>query len=319
MIKRILGNSDLEITVIGFGAWAIGGGNWAFAWGSQDDNQSIKTIHKALDHGINWIDTAAVYGLGHSEKIVAKALKGTNYNPYVFTKCGLKWDEKGATERTLSRERVLKEVEDSLRRLEVDVIDLYQIHWPTTNDAIKEAWETMAEIKEKGLVKNIGVSNFSVDQIKLAEEIAPVASLQPPYSMIFPQVADEILPYCRAQNIGTIIYSPMASGLLTGKMTKERIENMPEDDWRKRNDRFQEPKLSFNLNLASLLTRIGQNYGSSAGAVAVAWTLLNPAVTAAIVGMRKPDQVDDVVKGGDLKLDPEDINRINAFLKDIPS
>ena len=281
-----LGESNLYLSPIGFGAWAIGGGDWQYAWGPQEDSESIAAIHRALDLGINWVDTAAVYGLGHSEEIVGQALKQTTARPYVFTKCGMLWDENRKINQSLKSIR--REVEDSLRRLQVDVIDLYQIHWPVPDEEVEEGWEAMAEIQREGKVKHIGASNFNVAQLRRAQKIAQVTSLQPPYSMINRSIEAEILPFCSEYNIGVINYSPMQSGLLTGKMTSERIANMPADDFRKTTKQFQEPRLSRNLDLAALLAQIGSRHDVSAGVIAIAWTLHHPAVTAAIVGAPQP-------------------------------
>ena len=317
MKKNKLGNSDMEITEIGFGAWAIGG-SWAFGWGPQDDSDSVATIHEALERGINWIDTAPVYGLGRSEEVVSKALKETSYDPYVFTKCGLVWNEKGKVSGVLKEDSIRKEVEDSLRRLSVDVLDLCQIHWPNPPGDLEEAWETLAKLQEQGKIRYIGVSNFDVDQIKRAEKIAPVTSLQPPYSLVFPEVEDEILPYCHKQGIGVINYSPMASGLLSGKMSKERFASLPADDWRHKSPYFAKDRLDRNLALAELLKEIGKEHSRTAGEVAIAWTLLNPAVTAAIVGMRSPDQVDGVIHAADLELTDDNLQAIQDFLAENP-
>jgi len=311
---RQLGNSDLHLTRVGFGAWAIGGGNWEFAWGAQDDDESVKTIERALDLGINWIDTAAIYGLGHSEEIVAKALKHVTKKPYVFTKCSMRWTEDRKIYRSLKSGSLQQEVEASLARLRVDTIDLYQVHWPNPEDEIEEGWEALARFKEQGKVRYIGVSNFNVSQIKRAQAIAPVTSLQPPYSLLNRAVESEILPYCLGQGIGVINYSPMASGLLTGKMTAERIEKMPDDDWRKRSPNFKEPKLSRNLKLVELLREIGSAYGAEPGAVAIAWTLQNPAITAAIVGARRPGQVDGTIGAATLQLQAPEVARIDDFI-----
>ena len=314
MDKKRLGNSDMDITRIGLGTWAIGG-TWKYGWGNQDDDNSIKTIRAAIDTGINWIDTAPVYGLGHSEEIVGKALKEISQKPYVFTKCTKVWDANGTVTDTMRSASLRKEVEESLKRLRVDVIDLYQIHWPFPDDQIEEGWETLAKLKDEGKVRSIGVSNFSVQQLRRAEKIAPVTSLQPPYNLIRQNVADEILPYCLKQNIGVICYSPMASGLLSGKMSTERIDDMDPSDWRKKSDDFTEPGLSRNLSLQALLGEIGKQYGNTAGETAIAWTLLHPAVTGSIVGMRRPDQIKGVVNAGTMALSAEDIGRIDAFLK----
>lgn len=317
MKKKILGNSNMEITRLGLGAWAIGG-SWTFGWGYQDDTESIKTIHKALDSGINWIDTAPVYGLGHSEEVVARALKGTDYKPYIFTKCSLVWNEKGKVSGVLKKESVRKEVEDSLRRLNLEVLDLCQIHWPNPDADIEEGWETLAELKREQKIRYIGVSNFSVEQLKRVQKIAPVTSLQPPYSLVFPEVEEDVLPFCLDQGIGVINYSPMASGLLSGKMSKDRFAALPADDWRHKNPHFGGERLNRNLAQAELLKKIGSGYGVTAGEVAIAWTLLNPAVTAAIVGMRKPDQVEGVIHAADISLSGDDIKAINGFLSENP-
>lgn len=314
MQTRPFGNTDMQITPIGFGAWAIGGGEWAGGWGPQDDEQSIATINRALDLGINWIDTAAVYGLGRSEEVVARAIQGRSEKPYVFTKCSLVWDENRKVSNILKADSIRKECEDSLRRLRTDVIDLYQIHWPDPDPDIEEGWSTLAELQKEGKVRWIGVSNFNVEQLKRAQAIAPVSSLQPPYHLLKPEVEEEILPYCLEQGIGVINYSPMASGLLTGKMTRERIENLPEDDWRKGNENFTEPKLSRNLELANLLREIGDRHNKSAGVVAIAWTLRHSAVTGAIVGARRPDQVDEIVDAAEFRLTDEEIAEIEVFV-----
>jgi aryl-alcohol dehydrogenase-like predicted oxidoreductase len=312
---RPLGNSDLHLTPIGYGAWAIGGGNWEFAWGAQDDNESVKTIERAIDSGINWIDTAAVYGLGHSEEIVAKALKNVHTKPYVFTKCSMRWNANRQIYHSLKAASLKEELENSLRRLEVDTIDLYQIHWPDPEGEIEEGWETLAKFKEQGKVRYICVSNFSVKQMKRAQKIAPITSLQPPYSILRRDIEAEILPFCQQNNIGVINYSPMVSGLLTGKMTAERIKSLPEDDWRKRNANFIEPKLSRNLKLVELLREIGKAHGVEPGVVAIAWTLHHQAITAAIVGARRPDQVDGVLPAATFRLNEEEFVRIGKFLK----
>jgi aryl-alcohol dehydrogenase-like predicted oxidoreductase len=311
---RQLGNSDLHLTRVGFGAWAIGGGNWEFAWGAQDDQESVKTIERALDLGINWIDTAAIYGLGHSEEIVAQALKHASKKPYVFTKCSMRWMPDRKIYRSLKAGSLQEEIEASLARLRVDTIDLYQIHWPDPVDEIEEGWEMLAKFQQQGKVRYIGVSNFNVEQIKRVQKIAPVTSLQPPYSLLNRDVEAEILPYCLEQNIGVINYSPMSSGLLTGKMTAERIETMPDDDWRKRSANFKEPKLSRNLKLVELLREIADKHGVEPGVVATAWTLANPAVTAAIVGARRPDQVNGTIAAAGFVLEREEVKKIGEFL-----
>ncbi len=313
METRILGNSQLSITRLGFGAWALGGSNWTYSWGPQDDNESIAAIHRALDSGINWIDTAAVYGLGHSEEVVARALRGITSRPYVFTKCQLCWNEKREIYGSLKADSIRLECENSLRRLQVERIDLYQIHWPDPDSDIEEGWETLVRLQEEGKVRYIGVSNFNIEQIRRAEKIAPVTSLQPPYSLVRPGVAKEILPYCLNQNIGVIVYAPMMSGLLTGAMTRERIASLPEEDWRRRSLEFREPKLTKNLLIVEKLREIGNRYGVTAGTIAIAWTLSNPAVTGAIVGARNAGQVDGFISAGDLKLTEDEIHELDEF------
>ncbi|MBL1200374.1 MAG: aldo/keto reductase [Nostoc sp. GBBB01] len=318
MQTKQLGNSELQITPIGFGAWAIGGGGWTFGWGAQDDEESIAAINRALDLGVNWIDTAAVYGLGHSEEIVAKALKGRSHRPYIFTKCSLIWDEKGKISNSLKADSIQREVEASLRRLDVETIDLYQIHWPNPDPEIEEGWTTLAKLKDEGKVRYIGVSNFNVQQLQRAQKIAPVTSLQPPYSLVKRDVEKEILPFCKENNIGVIVYSPMQSGLLTGKITPERVANFPDDDWRKNNTEFQEPRLSRNLKLVEILRHIGEKHGRSPGEVAIAWTLNNPALTGAIVGARNPQQVEGIIGAGELRLNQQELDEIEAFIRENP-
>jgi aryl-alcohol dehydrogenase-like predicted oxidoreductase len=316
METRKLGNSDLHITRVGYGAWAVGGSGWQFAWGSQDDNDSIAAIHRSLELGVNWIDTAAVYGLGHSEEIVARALKSwPGPRPYVFTKCGLRWNEKGEVQKVSNASSIRREVEDSLRRLAVDVIDLYQIHWPPDPDSpqLEEGWSTLADLKREGKVRWIGVSNFSVEQLRRAQAIAPVTSLQPRFSLVHREVENEILPYCLNEGIGVIVYSPMASGLLTGGMTRERASNLAKDDWRKSHPDFNEPDLSRNLALVDRLRSIANRHGRSVGEVAIAWTLHNPAVTAAIVGARNASQAEGVMRAGELSLSNEAMSEIEPF------
>ncbi|QKQ74421.1 aldo/keto reductase [Nostoc sp. TCL240-02] len=318
MQTKQLGNSELHITPIGFGAWAIGGSGWAFGWGAQEDQESIEAIDRALDLGVNWIDTAAIYGLGHSEEVVAKALKGRTSRPYIFTKCSMIWDEKGEIGRSLKADSVRREVEASLRRLDIETIDLYQIHWPNPAPEIEEGWTTLAKLKDEGKVRYIGVSNFNVEQLKRIQETAPVTSLQPPYSLVKRDVENEILPFCKENNIGVIVYSPMQSGLLTGKMTSERVANLPDDDWRKQSTEFQEPRLSRNLKLVEVLQDIGDQHDRSAGEVAIAWTLNNPAVTAAIVGARNPKQVEGIIAAGEFRLNQQELDQIAAFLRENP-
>jgi aryl-alcohol dehydrogenase-like predicted oxidoreductase len=314
MDKRWLGNSDLQITRLGMGAWAIGGPGYKFSWGPQDDKDSIAVIRKALESGINWIDTAAVYGLGHSEEVVARALEGIPNRPYIFTKCSRVWDERRELSGSLKAESLRRECEASLRRLKVDTIDLYQIHWGQPDQDIEEGWTTLAKLKEEGKVRYIGLSNFNVNQMKRAQAIAPITSLQPPYSMLYRDVEKEILPFCAEQNIGVIVYAPMRSGLLSGAMTRERAGALPDNDWRHRDADFQEPKLSRNLQLVDLLRSIGKQHGGSPGAVAIAWTLRHPAVTAAIVGLRRPEQVSGIIGAAALRLSSEEVGEIDHFL-----
>ncbi|MDB6128319.1 MAG: hypothetical protein JWM35_2215 [Verrucomicrobia bacterium] len=303
------------ITPVGFGSWAIGGAGWQFGWGKQNDEASVAAIHRALELGVNWIDTAAVYGLGHSEEIVARALATwEGPRPYVFTKCGLQWDAQGQTQRVLGAASIRRECEDSLRRLKVDVIDLYQIHWPVENmQTQEEAWSTMAQLQDEGKVRWIGVSNFDVAQMMRAQTIAPITSLQPRYSLVHTEIEPEILPFCREEGIGVIVYSPMASGLLTGAMTRERIAHLPEDDWRKHSPDYNEPRLSAHLALVERLRLIGARHHVSPGAVAVAWTLLHPAVTAAIVGARKPEQVVEIIDAAKISLNPTELREIETL------
>ncbi len=312
MKKHKLGNSDFEITPIGVGAWAMGGGGWQWSWGPQDDNKSMEAIHRALDAGVNWIDTAAVYGLGHSEEVVAQALRDRSPHPYVFTKCERVWNNKGEITGSLKAESIRRECEASLRRLKIDVIDLYQIHWPEPDSDIEEGWTEMAKLKEEGKVRYIGVSNFNVAQMQRAQEIAPITSLHPPYSMLAREVEEQILPYARKNNIGVIVYSPMHSGLLTGAMTRRRIATFSPDDWRRRNPDFQEPALSRNLRLVELLREIGDRHGRNPGEVAIAWTLYNPAVTAAIVGVRSSSQVDGILGAADFRLNDSEFQEIES-------
>lgn len=317
MEKRQLGTSNLHITPIGIGAWAMGGGGWKFGWGAQDDNDSIAAINEALDHGVNWIDTAAVYGLGHSEEVVARALASRprdHHRPYIFTKCERVWDKAGNIGGSLKAESIRNECEASLRRLKIEAIDLYQIHWPQPDEDIEEGWQELARLKEAGKVRNIGVSNFNADQMKRAQKIAPITSLQPPYSMINRGVEAEILPHAKANHIGVIAYSPMASGLLTGTMTRERVASFADDDWRKREPIFTEPQLTRNLALAEKLKNIGHHHGRTAGEVAIAWTLRNPAVTAAIVGVRNRHQVSGVIGALDFRLTDAEFEEINRAL-----
>jgi len=313
METKTLGNSDLRITPIGFGAWAIGG-DWEFGWGPQDDGQSVAAIHRALELGMNWIDTAAVYGLGHSEEVVARALQGwRGQRPYVFTKCGRIWNAQGKVDYSLRRESIRRECEASLRRLKTDLIDLYQIHWPAEdlNETI-EGWSTLLALQMEGKVRWVGLCNASVEEMEKLQSVAHITSLQPPYSLIRRGVETAQLPWCQKENVGVIVYSPMASGLLTGKMTRERISALPKTDWRTRNDQFKEPKLSENLKLVDRLRTVGTQHGRSPGEVAIAWTLRNPAVTGAIVGARNPKQVDGIIGAMDFRLTTSQIEEIEG-------
>jgi aryl-alcohol dehydrogenase-like predicted oxidoreductase len=315
MNLKKLGNSDLAITPIGFGAWAIGGNGWEFGWGAQDDADSVAAIHRALELGVNWIDTAAIYGFGHSEKVVAKALKSwKGQRPYVFTKCGMVAREDGSVDYCIKPDYIIAECEASLKRLETDVIDLYQIHWPSDDiGEIEAAWQAMNKLRQDGKVRWVGVSNFSVQELQEAQKVAPVTSLQPPYSLINREVEHQILPYCLQQSIGTIVYSPMGSGLLTGAMTRERIEKLPDDDWRAKKPPFQEPQLTRNLAIAATLKQIGERRNLSAGQIAIAWTLHNVAVSGAIVGARNPGQVDGVMSVMDLSLSKDEVFEIESI------
>jgi len=313
MNTKKLGNSDLSITSLGLGTWAIGGSGWEFAWGQQDDRQSILAIREALDAGVNWIDTAAVYGLGHSEEIVARALEGVREKPYVFTKCSMVWNERGEIGHSLKADSVRRECEASLRRLRVERIDLYQVHWPNPEAEIEEGWTALARLKEEGKIRHLGVSNFSVAQMNRCQAIAPITSLQPPYSLLDRRVEALVLPFAAREHIGVIAYSPMASGLLTGAMTRERIDALPVDDWRKSSPNFQEPLLTRNLGLIRLLRDIGVRHGYSPAEVAVAWVLRHPAVTGAIVGARKPGQFKGVAGASRLQLCMREIDEIDGF------
>jgi aryl-alcohol dehydrogenase-like predicted oxidoreductase len=312
MQTRQLGNSDLMITPLGIGAWAIGGGGWAFGWGPQDDGDSFGAIRAGLDAGLNWIDTAAVYGLGHSEEVVARALEGVSPRPYVFTKCARIWDENRQIGKCLKRESIRRECEDSLRRLRTEVIDLYQIHWPEPPEDIEEGWETLIRLKEEGKIRWAGVSNFSRAQMETISKHGLPTSLQPPYSLVSPEIEEDILPYCGGNNIGVIVYSPMRNGLLSGKMTKERVAQFPEDDFRRRSPHFQEPNLSRNLALVEKLREIGDRHGRTPGEVAIAWTLRRPEVTAAIVGLRNADQLKGVIGAAGFRLSAAELDEITA-------
>ena len=318
MKTRQFGNTDMHITPIGFGSWAVGGGGYQFGWGPQDDGESITAINHALDLGINWIDTAAVYGLGHAEEVVARALKDRSERPYIFTKCTRVWNDRGEISGNLKPQSIKRECENSLRRLQTDVIDLYQVHWPNPEQDIEEGWSAMAELKREGKVRYIGVSNFDVSQMRRAMGIAPISSLQPPFSLVKPDIQNEILPFCHDHNIGVIVYSPMASGLLTGSMTRERIAKLPDDDWRKRDPEFQEPRLSRNLELVEALNEIAFVHNVTPGVVAIAWALQHPGVTGAIVGTRRPEQVDGIIPAAEFQLTGSEAAQIEDFLREHP-
>jgi aryl-alcohol dehydrogenase-like predicted oxidoreductase len=307
-----LGQTGLEITRVGFGAWAIGGGGWEFGWGPQDDRESIEAIHHAIEQGINWIDTAAAYGFGRSERTVGRALEGVAERPYVFTKCSLLEGPGRTVAHSLKRDSILREAEASLARLGIDAIDLYQIHWPIPDEDIEEGWRALADLHDEGLVRHIGVSNFDVDQLQRIQQIAPVETIQPQYSLIEREAEAELLPFAEREGIGAIVYSPMGSGLLTGRMTRERIENLADDDWRKRDGRFNEPQLSQNLALVARLEAVADRHDTTPGAVAVAWTLRHPAVDGAIVGFRRSDQVDPILPAANLELTDQDIADIEG-------
>jgi aryl-alcohol dehydrogenase-like predicted oxidoreductase len=314
MEKRKLGDSDLMITPLGVGAWAMGGGGWEYGWGDQDDQASIAAIRAALEAGWNWIDTAAVYGLGHSEEVVGRALEGLAARPYVFTKCARSWDAEGRIGHCLKRDALRRECEASLRRLKVDVIDLLQLHWPDPVEDMEEGWETLVRLKEEGKIRWAGVSNFSAAQLRQVGRLGRVTSLQSPYSIISPELEQETLPHCLAEGIGVLVYSPMKSGLLSGNMTAGRIAAMPDNDFRKRAPEFREPRLGRNLALAELLRKIGGRYGRTPGEVAIAWCLRHPAVTGAIVGVRSAAQLQGVAGAAGLRLDPADLDAIGAFM-----
>lgn len=316
-----LGRSDLEITRIGFGAWAIGG-EWMFGWGPQDDQDSIATIQRAVERGINWIDTAAAYGLGHSEAVVARALRDIprRERPYLFTKCTLVWDEHNTVTHSLRPESLRREADASLRRLETDCIDLYQMHWPVWRmsppdydpGSLEEGWSTLVALQREGKVRHIGICNADNDQLARLEKIAPVTSNQPPYSIVRREIEERTLPFCEQHGIGVLVYSPMQSGLLTGTMTRERITALPETDWRRKGNYFQEPLLTQALATVERLKNVGKRYGRSPGAIAIAWTLRHPAVSGAIVGARRPDQVDGIIHAADVRLTAADVREIEG-------
>jgi len=307
-----LGSTGMEITRVGFGAWAIGGGGFEWSWGSQEDEDSIAAIHRALELGVNWIDTAAQYGFGHSEAIVGRAIASLAERPYIFTKGGQPKGPGGATLHDLTRDGLRRELEESLVRLGLEAVDLHQIHWPIPDEQIEEGWAALAEFRDEGLTRHIGVSNFSVEQLRRVQGTAPVETLQPPYSLIAREAEEEILPFAEREGIGVIVYSPMGSGLLSGSMSRERIDALPDDDWRRRSPEFREPRLSEHLKLVERVEAVAERHSVTPGAVAVAWTLRNPAVDGAIVGFRRPDQVDPIVVAANLELSGEDVAEIEA-------
>lgn len=313
MRKRKLGYTDLELTTVGLGAWAIGG-PWLFGWGVQDDTDSVNTIRAALDEGINWIDTAAIYGLGHSEEVVGKALKQMSEKPIIATKCGLRWSSESQRIPILKRESIREECHASLKRLGVEVIDLYQIHWNQPEEDIEQAWEELAKLVEEGKIRYIGVSNFNVEQLKRIQRIAPVASLQPPYSMLHREVEDELLGFCEENNIGVIVYSPMQRGLLTGKFSAEHLASLADDDHRKTNPDFQEPQFGATLELVEQLRPIAEKNTRSLAQLAISWVLRRSEVTAAIVGARKPEQIKETAAASDFELGEDDIKEIECLL-----
>ncbi|HEX4203770.1 MAG TPA: aldo/keto reductase [Ktedonobacteraceae bacterium] len=317
MEVRELGNTGMQIAPIGLGTWAIGGEGWAKGWGPQDDNDSIATIHRAIDLGVNWIDTAAIYGVGHAEEVVGRALKGRAERPFVFTKGGRVATDDGI-QGVLKGDSIRKEVEASLRRLQIDAIDLYQIHWPQPDQDIEGAWEAMVDLQQQGKIRYLGVSNFNVSQMDRLQAIAPISSLQPPYSLLKRGIEDAVLDYCQEHAIGVIAYAPMASGILTGKMTRERLQSMPESDWRRHDSEFTEPRLTRNLALVDQLRVIGAHHKSTPAQVAVAWVLRHPAVTGAIVGGRHPEQIETIIGAANLTLDDADIAALEDFLEKHP-
>jgi aryl-alcohol dehydrogenase-like predicted oxidoreductase len=314
MQTRTLGCSDLLLSTVGFGTWAAGGPNWKAGWGPQEDSDSIAAIRRALDLGVNWIDTAAVYGLGHSEVVTGQALKGLSKRPLIATKCGRVQDASGNLTGDLKRASVLKECDASLKRLGIDCIDLYQMHWPEPDADIEEGWSAMAELVKAGKVRWLGASNFNVAQLKRAQKIHPVASLQPPYSMLRRDIEAEILPYCESQNIGILCYSPMQTGLLTGTFSKERLAALPANDWRHNSPRFKEPQLSQSLAKVDELKKVAARLNISMGQLAIAWVLRKPIVTSAIVGARRPQQIEETAPGGDVVLNAAALKEIEGIL-----
>jgi len=313
MQKRQLGNTDMHLTTVGLGTWAMGG-PWQFGWGPQDDEEAVAAIVTALDQGINWIDTAPAYGLGHSEELVGQALRQTKHKPYIATKCGLLWNDKKEKVSCLQRDSIRRECHASLERLGIETIDLYQMHWPDPDQEIEGAWEEMAMLVEEGKVRYIGVSNYSVAQLERVGKIAPVASLQPPYSMLHREVEDELLAYCAERGIGVVVYSPMQRGLLTGKFSPERLATLAQDDHRLKHPDFQEPRFSATLAMVEQLKKIAQRHGHTCAQLAISWVLRRAEVTAAIVGARRPDQITETVQAGHWNLSADDIAEIEQLL-----
>ena len=318
MRTRQLGNSDLHLSMVGFGAWAIGGGDWAFGWGPQEDRQSVGAIHRALDLGVNWIDTAAIYGLGHSEEVVARALEGLGHEVMVATKCGLRWRDNGSVYGSLTGASVREEVENSLRRLKLEVIDLYQVHWPNPDAQIEEGWGVMPQLVKEGKIRYAGVSNFSVEQMRRAQAIHPITSLQPPYSMIDRAVEQEILPFCAEHDIGVVAYSPLQCGLLTGAFDQQRLGRLAPGDWRRKNQCFREPLFAKIMELVRRLEPVaGAAGGQTLARLAIAWVLRQSPVTAAIVGARSPAQIEETAPAGDWELDPDEQAEVEAILEQV--
>lgn len=313
MKTRTLGWTDLELSEVGFGAWAIGGGGWAFGWGEQDDSESIAAIRRGLELGINWIDTAAVYGLGHSEEVVARAIEGMRDDVILATKCSLVWDDQGSIGSSLRADSVIRECEASLKRLKTDVIELYQIHWPNDDEHIEEGWEAIGRLKEQGKIRYAGVSNFLVSHMQRAQQIHPIASLQPPYSMLRRGIEQETLTYCAENSIGVVAYSPMQAGLLTGKFDKSRVA---EDDWRQKVDEFKDPNLGINLEFVDQLRPIAREYGKTVAQLAIAWVLRRPELTSAIVGARRPSQIEETVGGAGWSIEDQHLQQIEELLSE---
>lgn len=316
MNKRKLGWTDLELSVVGLGTFPMGGSGWSYSWGPQDDRESIATILHALEKGVNWIDTAPTYGLGHSEEVVGTAIRELRTKPIISTKCGLVWDEKGQISGRLTKESIRSEVEASLRRMRLDVIDLMQIHWPDPDRYIEEAWYTISELAKEGKIRYAGVSNFSVRQLKRIQPIYPVASLQPLYNMLERYVEAELLDYCKQNDIGVIVYSPLAQGILTGKFSKERLQSLPDEDFRHRQPHFQEPELSLNLEMVEGLSSIATKSRYTVAQLAIAWILRRPEVTSAIVGARSPSQIDETAAAREWSLSRDDVLEIDKLLNE---